>query len=107
MTWRPFILVAALAVWGCVEDQEQALRKCEFSALSTYKDGWQTWGPESPKYRNYIYTCMRAAGYERNVKANKCPVDIYMEHNPYCYQPTGSISYLFWRIELMFDGGSI
>jgi hypothetical protein len=82
--------------------------KCEFSALATYKDGWQTWGPESIKYDNYINPCMRVAGYEPNwITAKKCPVSLFPGHNPYCYQPAGSIGAFFWRIELFFDGGSI
>ena len=100
-------LVALSGLVGCYEDQEQALRKCEFSALPQYKDGWQTWGADSSKYRNYIETCMRAAGYEPNIRPNKCAVGFYTEHNAYCYQPTRWLGRIFWKIEVSLDGGTL
>jgi hypothetical protein len=94
---------------GCDEGEEHALAQCELSALPTYKDGWQTWGPESVGYRNYIYTCMKVAGFKTNIRPNKCKaVDFFSEHNPYCYSPIDNLPYLFWRVRItIFDGGLI
>lgn len=102
-------LVATLLLSGCDEGEEHALAQCELNALPTYKEGWQTWGPESVGYRNYIYTCMKVAGFDNNIRANKCmAADFFSERNPYCYSPTGDVTYFIWRLRIaFFDGGLI
>ena len=106
---RKLLLGSAVifALAGCDEGQESALSQCEFSALSTYKDGWQTWGPESKGYLNYIRTCMKANGFENNVRPHRCTIGFFSEHNSACYSPTGTTSYFMWRIRVPFDGGLI
>jgi hypothetical protein len=99
------VIGMALLLSGCDEGQEKALAQCELNAPPTYKDGWQTWGPESVGYRNYIDTCMKVAGFAFNLRPNRCVAGFFTEHNSYCYSPTDDISYLVWRIRIVFDGG--
>jgi hypothetical protein len=102
------VCLVAVALAGCDEGQEKSLAQCELNALPTYKDGWQTWGPESVGYRRYIDACMKVAGFEHNNRPNRCTVGFFMEHNPYCYSPTANNDfYLIWRIRIYFDGGLI
>jgi hypothetical protein len=97
----------ALAACRAGSGAQSELDKCELSALSTYKDGWQTWGPDSRGYANYIRGYMKVAGYESTVRPHKCTIGFFMEHNAYCYSPTGDVSYLIWRIHIVLDGGII
>ena len=99
--------IAAL-LGGCTDEgQEKALAQCEFNALPTYKDGWQTMGAESRNYRNYISTCMKANGFVNNIRPHRCTVDLFTDHNPYCYSPTTELSYFFSRVRIEFEGGLI
>jgi hypothetical protein len=98
----------AVLLAGCNDEgQEKALAQCEFSALPTYKEGWQTMGPESHKYINYIQACMKGNGFEYNIRPLRCTVGFFTEHNHYCYSPTSEVSYFFWRVRMQFDGGLI
>ena len=81
--------IAAL-LGGCTDEgQEKALAQCEFNALPTYKDG------------------MKANGFVNNIRPHRCTVDLFTDHNPYCYSPTTELSYFFWRVRIEFEGGLI
>jgi hypothetical protein len=105
---RRFVVAVTLLLAGCGDEgQEKALAQCEFSTLPIYKDGWQTWGDDSRGYVNYISTCMKAHGFDNNVRPHRCVINFFSEHNPYCYSPTGEITYFIWRVRTVFDGGLI
>ena len=56
----------ALAVTGCSDSTKQGLATCKVKAIEAYK-------PENVEFDNrsadYVYYCMRAAGYHRRVDA--------------------------------------
>jgi hypothetical protein len=102
------VVGVAILLSGCDEGEEHALVQCELNALPTYKDGWQTVGAKSGGYQNYIYTCMKVAGFDGNIRPNKCGAGFFPEHNPYCYSPIENVSYLLWRVRItVFEGGLI
>jgi hypothetical protein len=100
-------IIPVLFLSGCDEGQETALNQCELNALSTYKDGYQTWGPDSVGYRNYINTCMKVAGFAPDIRPNRCVVGFFTEHSPYCYSPSNHVAYFFWIIKTEFEGGLV
>jgi hypothetical protein len=100
--------VLAYRVFTVPDEKEIALRKCELSSMSNgFPDGWQTWGPDFPRYKAYIETCMGAAGYRTDVVAHHCGVGFFTEHNPWCYSSLGLIDAAAWRVYVTAHGGSI
>jgi hypothetical protein len=86
------IVVGALLLTGCFDDQKQQLAKCEIEATRQYPD------QEFVKSVEHIRLCMRAAGYEWDLSDVRC--DGILARNPYCYVPIRSVAKWLYRQEV-------
>jgi hypothetical protein len=100
-------LLLLIALTGCFDDQKQRLAKCQLEAVQ--------YPPRSVQAVDHIRLCMQLNGYDWEtpaaVKSGKCvgpPRDLSdLSHytkdelrNPYCYEPSGWLARLLYRLEI-------
>jgi hypothetical protein len=99
MRWLAVVLLA-LPLAGCFDDQKAALAKCKLDARRTYpSEKWLDIGPAA----SYIETCMQAAGYDVDHQQKRCKLNMAaydLPTNALCYRPAGRISNVIYEVEM-------
>jgi hypothetical protein len=100
------ILLLLFLIPGCLEDHRRQIAQCELDAdrahpgktLNLMSDNFDA------AVGRDVQLCMRAAGYIWDVRPTKCEVnDDRVTANPYCYRPSDTIGFWFFRAELVLN----
>jgi hypothetical protein len=97
--------ILLLLTAGCLEDNRRQLAQCELDASRAHPG--KSLNLMSDNYDHAVgddvQLCMRAAGYVWDMRPDKCEVtDDRVKANPYCYRPSGTIDFWFFRAEILF-----
>jgi hypothetical protein len=91
------VLIAALPLSGCFDDQRTQVGKCQYEAQRILPTQQLE---SSSQLGGLIIACMRASGYEYTMHQSKCTVGLTTEINPYCYRPIRGGNELWFDIEM-------
>jgi hypothetical protein len=90
------ILLLAVLLCGCFDDQKQQVAACQLEAIHTYPTQQLYVGGD---VEHYIRTCMTAHGYDFNLFDKRCEVTNTLSANPYCYIPASTIGRWIYSME--------
>ena len=104
---RPSCLIlAAVALSACIDDQKQAVARCEYDVRSRLADSFNN--PIGASYDRegwaQVRLCMKAHGYEMDLLYKTClPGDISLD--AYCYRPMSRLARYAVETEIFFTAG--
>ena len=90
---RKVVLLAALALGGCMQHQAKDVAACQAEADRFYRDESNTFDAYSPRDK-YIIGCMAAKGYNFDISPADCDSRRPLSTQPTCYTSNGLLAWI-------------